>query len=185
MNSETTFPNKREFDKDIFIKLLQRRKLWMKEEFEKFYKEYFRNIFIYVYRKLLDEEVAQDITQEAFYVAYRNWKEVREHPEQLGWLVVVARNKIREYLRKMQYREAIDLDDVILEMGVKDLHYDIVEVELIAKENLRCEEWNLLKSYYWEEQEIEELARQAGVTINCMRVRITRVLQKLRDILEV
>lgn len=40
---------------------------------------------------------AEDVTQEVFLVAYQKWQEVRRHPNQKGFLLLTAKNKLKKW----------------------------------------------------------------------------------------
>ena len=44
-----------------------------------------------------DLAAAEDVTQEVFLVAYQKWQEVRRHPNQKGFLLLTAKNKLKKW----------------------------------------------------------------------------------------
>lgn len=155
----------------------------MQEEFEKFYRRYYDALSRFVFRQVGVRDATEDIVQEVFCLAYEKWLLVSTHPKQEGWLMLVARYKLLEYWRKAEKQQTAPLEEILCEPGEDDENYGMVEIEAVAKANLRMEEWNLMKSYYWEEENVQKLAEQAGVNGGCMRMRISRVTKKLRTVL--
>jgi RNA polymerase sigma-70 factor (ECF subfamily) len=55
-------------------------------------------------------EDAEDITQDAFFLAFRNLKELREHAHFEQWLYRIARNEVYKRQRKLKFKTD-SLDD--------------------------------------------------------------------------
>lgn len=156
----------------------------MKQEFEKFYRRYHDMLSKYVYRRIGKKEPVEDIVQEVFCLAYEKWGQITAHPTPEGWLILVARNKMLEFWRNSEYRQTFPLEGIESELCVDDENYGMVEIEAVAEANLQMGEWNLMKSYYWEDRNVQILAEQAGVENSCMRMRISRITRKLRTVLK-
>lgn len=155
----------------------------MKEEFEEFYRSYYLLITKFVFRQTEDSDITEDIVQDVFCLAYEKWKIVSVHPCPEGWLLQTAKYKLLEFWRKSARQEAISMEEEELDSGAVDENYGMVEIEAVAEANLKMEEWNLLKSYYLEDKNVNRLAKQAGVKDSCIRMRISRVTRKLREVL--
>lgn len=155
----------------------------MKQEFEKFYRRYYDMLSKYVYRQIGKKEPAEDIVQEVFCLAYEKWGQISVHPSPEGWLLLAARNKMLEFWRNSENRQTFSLDEIESEPCVDDENYGMVEIGAVAESGLQMEEWNLMKSYYWEDRNVQILAERAGVENSCMRMRISRITRKLRIVL--
>lgn len=97
-------------------------------EFNQAYKEYFRQIFIFSYRLIGDENYAMDITQETFFklYGYMNSSNTIENPK--AWLYRVASNISKNHLKR-----TFTFNRII--KGIKaNSQYDNIESDLINKE---------------------------------------------------
>ena len=152
--------------------------------FEEFYKEHLNTIVRHVYRKVPDKHVAEDVAQETFYLALVKWEQVKNSEAPLRWLYQTANFKLQELQRKAINHPTVPMDEVGELPLAGDLSHEMTELELVAKESLTEEEWELLKKYHIIGYTIEELAEESGITANNMRVRISRVTGKLRKNME-
>ncbi len=154
-----------------------------REIIEAAYKAYFDDVYKLVFRGVGNVPAAEDITHDVFCAALNKIEEFRIHPEPKKWLMVTARNKVRELYRKMN-RRALGVVDEIPELAVEDPDYKEVELELTALAIIDKEEWYLVKNYYLIGITIRELAKKYGITENNMRVRLCRIKAKLRTEIE-
>ncbi len=80
------------------------------ESFSEIYGRYVARIFNFALHLVGSREDAEDITQEAFLLAYRNLKDLRDHAHFEQWLYRIARNEIYKNRRKAKLRPD-SLDD--------------------------------------------------------------------------
>jgi RNA polymerase sigma-70 factor (ECF subfamily) len=78
--------------------------------FSEIYDEYVTRIYNYASRMVGSREDAEDITQDAFFLAFRNLKELREHAHFEQWLYRIARNEVYKRQRKLKFKTD-SLDD--------------------------------------------------------------------------
>ncbi len=149
------------------------------EVIEAAYGAYFEDVYKFVFRRIGNEPVTEDIVHDVFCAALNKMEEFRNHPEPKRWLMVTAKNKIRELYRKMKRRSFETLDE-IPEPAVEEPDYREIELELTALAIIDIEEWELIKDYYLNGITIRELAERYGITENNMRVRLHRLRVKLR-----
>lgn len=73
--------------------------------FGQLYDHYYPQIFNYVYRRIVDFDLANDITSEVFLKAYTNiWKFSWQQISIKAWFYRIATNEINMYFRKKDYR---------------------------------------------------------------------------------
>ena len=67
------------------------------DNFEELYTNCYWLVYRYV-RHMIEKDLAaaEDVTQEVFLVAYQKWQEVRRHPNQKGFLLLTAKNKLKK-----------------------------------------------------------------------------------------
>ena len=65
-------------------------------EFESFYSAEFQRVFKAIYLTSGSPEVAQDITQEAFKLAFVRWRRLADKPWAGGWVMTTALNLLRK-----------------------------------------------------------------------------------------
>ncbi len=156
-----------------------------KKEFSKLYQEYQPFLMRYVNAVVKDKSLAEDIVQEAFCETLCQFDKFRDHPNQKGWLINVARFKIREISRKMHSRELLPLQDELIQPGKMEIGYEMKELdELMSKAFDENEREYFLKYYLWG-YSVKELADTEGVTENSMRVKLFRLKEKLSRLMNI
>ena len=86
-------------------------------DFEKVYKEYFNDVYLYIKRLSGDEHIAEDITSETFFKALKSIDNFRGECEIRVWLCQIAKNSFYTYIKKnskiqnVEEAELINLPD--------------------------------------------------------------------------
>lgn len=70
-------------------------------EFEKIYRTYFDDVFLYIRRLSNNEHIAEEITSETFYKALRSIDTFRGDCDIRVWLCQIAKNSFYTYLKKV------------------------------------------------------------------------------------
>ncbi len=82
-----------------------------KEEFEAVYHQYSRMVFMYLYNKVSDYDLAQDLLQDTFLKYYRYLGKIEE--EKMGaWLLTTAQRNCLDYWRTKAYRLTDTVEEV-------------------------------------------------------------------------
>ena len=69
-------------------------------DFEKVYKEYFNDVYLYIKRLSGDEHIAEEITSETFFKALKSIDSFRGECEIRVWLCQIAKNSFYTYIKK-------------------------------------------------------------------------------------
>lgn len=77
-------------------------------EFEKIYRMYFDDVYLYIRRLSGDENIAEEITSEAFFKAMRSISSFRGQCDIRVWLCQIAKNCYYTHLKKSQKTQSID-----------------------------------------------------------------------------
>ena len=151
------------------------------EEIAKAYMEYSNRVRRFIQTTIREEKAVEDILQDVFEEAVRKYDAFSIHPNQIGWLYRTARYKMQEYVRKNGYNQhlAISSQDDQEELGGHENGYFACEFNQTLKEVLSDEELQRFKQFFVWGYSVEELATREGVTVNNMRVRLTRLKQKI------
>lgn len=136
-----------------------------------------------------DRELAEDVTQEAWLRALREWprKGIPETP--LAWLTTVARNLIVDQLRKKVHTPldlvaaaellaAVD-DDEVTESA------ELASAVTRALTRLPKDEARLLEAFHFEKSKVAQIAESLGVTERAIEGRLRRARERLRHELEI
>ncbi|MEE5994825.1 MAG: sigma-70 family RNA polymerase sigma factor [Oscillospiraceae bacterium] len=144
--------------------------------YEEIVNKYYSAILSYCVANLNhDIHAAEDCTQEVFLLLYTKLKRLNLTVNIEGWLYAVADRKMKEYRRKNP--NMMDIDEVpeqCTEPEYTSSTENILDV-------LSQEEYQLLQSYY-SGADRAVIAEQAGLSLNALYIRISRIKEKLRDI---
>ena len=77
-------------------------------EFEKIYRDYFNDVYLYIRRLSGDENTAEEITSEAFLKAMRSISGFRGDCDIRVWLCQIAKNCYYTYLKKSRRTDSVD-----------------------------------------------------------------------------
>ena len=150
------------------------------EEIAKAYTEYSNRVRRFIQSGIREEKAVEDILQDVFMEALRKYDVFSTHPKQIGWLYRTARYKIQEYIRKNEYNQlVVSTQNEQEELGGHESGYFASEFNQTLKEVLSEEELQRFKRFFVWGYSVEELATREGISVNNMRVRLTRLKQKI------
>jgi RNA polymerase sigma-70 factor (ECF subfamily) len=132
-----------------------------------------------------ERQLAEDITQETWLRAVREWRRtgVPENPP--GWLTTVARNLILNHVRR---HEPIALDTLssadVLRAVAHDETGDSAEVAALmsgALQRMPPHEALLLEQFHYERCKVAQLAECYGISERAVEGRLRRARERLRQ----
>lgn len=161
-----------------------------KEHFAILYTNYYSKIRTYVYNKVGNNSLADDLTSEVFERALERIDSYQWQGISFGaWLYRIARNRVFDYYRSARRKKHADLDDEIKE-GVSDedsieekiLHDDreLMLYTLIA--SLEDDDQFLLYYRYFEGMSIREISEEISQTEANVATRLYRVREKIKKL---
>ena len=136
-----------------------------------------------------DRELAEDVCQEAWLRAVREWR-VKGVPDiPIAWLTTVARNLIVDQLRRREYvpLESVSAQDVLTAVEDDDVSDSTAIVSALtnALARLPKAEAELLESFHFERNKMSQLATSYGVSERAIEGRLRRARERLRRELEI
>lgn len=136
-----------------------------------------------------DRALAEDVTQEAWLRAVREWRRKGVPDTPLAWLTTVARNLIVDQLRR---REDLPLDeltasDVLAAVDQNEVtdSAEITSAVSRALARLPKAEARLLEAFHFERSKVAQLAALYGVSERAIEGRLRRARERLRRELEI
>ncbi len=149
------------------------------DDFTEIMSLYGNSLLHYCFLMLGDASLAEDATQETFLKAFKNISHFRGESSLKTWLMRIAANTCRSYLRspwmrKVDHRISIeDIDIVADESSYKD--------DTVTKAIMRLprKQREAIVVYYYESNTIQETARILSATIPAIKYRLDRARQKL------
>ena len=82
-------------------------------DFEKVYKEYFNDVYLYIKRLSGDEHIAEEITSETFFKALKSIDSFRGDCEIRVWLCQIAKNSFYSYIKKNSKIQNVEETELI------------------------------------------------------------------------
>lgn len=137
--------------------------------------KYYSYILKYCLFKLnSDKQGAEDCTQEVFLVFVKKVNELDMSKDLRYWLYAVADRKIKEYKKKHSYTISLeDIPEPSYEMVLDDSPISL----------LPQDERDLITAYYTGEDKLK-LAQKYNISLTALYMRVFRIKEKLRDILD-
>ncbi len=155
--------------------------------FEAIYRKYYDLIYRYARRAMRGDDMeAEDVAQEVFWVAFQKWNVVENHPNIGGFLMVVAKNKIKKRMLKRSlilYNEEEMLEALADKLDDLD-EYSMVDLCAAVEKSLSREELKILLQYYGFGRSVTEMAKRLGVGESCFKVRVMRMREKLKHCID-
>ncbi|MEW6717233.1 MAG: sigma-70 family RNA polymerase sigma factor [Chloroflexota bacterium] len=153
--------------------------------FARLYDAYLARIYRYVYFRVTDDQIAEDITSQVFLKAWENLKryQIGSSPF-VSWLYRIARNAVIDHYRT--HRSTIALEEVTsahadsaedLDEQI-DRHFEARELRL-ALQQLTGEQQQVLILKFIAGLSTPEIARQMGKRQGAIRALQMRALQSL------
>lgn len=166
------------------------------EAFGEFYEQYSQRVLVFLTRRVLDPEVALDLTSETFAIALETCGQFRgdTREQEQGWLFAVARSQLTRYWRRGSVeREAVQRLGVEvpgLEEGELERIEHLAELASLrpvldeALEVLPEEQRRAIELHVLEDRGYAEVAHTLNVSEQVVRARVSRGLRALGQLLE-
>ena len=157
-----------------------------KKEFGQIYNQYIRKIYRFVYIKVNSQEIAEDLTSEAFLHTWEffnktNKKEIKHIK---GFLYKTARNLVIDFYRtKKQFAEPDkyqNIPDPNQDIEKKEIVNSDIQRTLQAVGKLKDEYQDVLIWYYLDRLSVKEISNILGKSENAVRVTIHRAMENLK-----
>ena len=93
-------------------------------DFEKAYKQYFSDVYLYILRLSGNEHIAEEITSDTFFKAMQSIDSFRGDCDVRVWLCQIAKNAYYSYIRKNSRTEQVDESEI---QEITDLAPNVAE----------------------------------------------------------
>lgn len=157
--------------------------------FEKICEECYPRIYRYLLGISGSRELAEELTQETFLIAYQKGKEFIHHEKPLAFLYKTAWNLAREQYRRQRREQPAELSDEQFPVGgdvfteLSEQHENSVDIEPYVKmimDSLSEQQRILYQKYYGEHKSMREIAREIGLSEPAVRMKYVRLRREIR-----
>ncbi len=154
------------------------------KKFEEIYKKYSREIYSYLLLLSSSKEEAEDILQDIFFKLWKMFDDLIKIENLRAYLFKMARNRFIDIKRKRKFLEN-KIDEEIFDSHAEDISEKIRKKEFVKKllSFLDEEEREIIVLRFYENMKFKEISEITGLKENTLRVKYTRILEKLRNFL--
>ncbi len=166
------------------------------EALEVLFQRHRDKIFGFIYSKVRNQELTEDLFQDTLFKVVRTLKSGKyiEEGKFLPWIIRISHNLIIDYYRKNnKFRKVYDSDEFsmfdILPDDALDAEDQMIRKQRIKKvrliiEQLPEEQKEVLKMRIYEELSFQEIAEKTDVSINTALGRMRYAIINMRKIIE-
>jgi RNA polymerase sigma-70 factor (ECF subfamily) len=157
-------------------------------DFEQIYTAYFDRVFAFLMRIIRNREIAEELTQETFYQAYKSFHKYNGNCELFTWLCAIAKNVYLKYLKKQKH-ETVDIE--LIRESVSGDPTDQPEIAFqkkVSSETLKRAIKILPQKYrdivilrIYAELSFAEIGKKVGITENSAKVIFFRAKNMLKE----
>ncbi|MDE7225754.1 MAG: sigma-70 family RNA polymerase sigma factor [Ruminococcus sp.] len=141
--------------------------------FDEIAEQYYNAIFRYCCVKMNNEHAAKDCTQEVFLIFFTKMDNLKLSENIRAWLYRTADRVMSNYRKK--HKEMVSYDDVNV------VTEDTYSVEIPFNDIISKDEYELLKSYYIDGDDIEVISVRLGISTAAVAQRIHRIKSKIKN----
>lgn len=158
------------------------------EQFKALYNKYYERIFLFVWQRMDDKEVAFDVTSQVFLKAMLNLHkyEFKGVPF-ASWLYRIAKSEVYTAFRQEQAKRTVNVETSGLSEMIEDMEEDryapYIEILKESVAELEEEDMQFIEMRFFEKRAFKEIAEIFGITENNAKVKTYRILEKLKKIL--
>jgi RNA polymerase sigma-70 factor, ECF subfamily len=157
------------------------------DAFATLYEAYFERVYRFIYFRVTDELVAEDLASQVFLKAWQNLHRYRPHGPFLAWLYAIARNSVIDNYRTR--KPTVSLDEAAPVAAQDDklderlqLQFEIRALQ-DAMQHLTQEQQEVITLKFIAEYDTADIARHMGKSEGAIRALQMRALQALSRVM--
>ncbi|MCH2234571.1 MAG: sigma-70 family RNA polymerase sigma factor [Crocinitomicaceae bacterium] len=150
------------------------------------YDKYFERIYLFVFKRVGDKDIAGDICQEAMLKAMHNIRKYEDRGYQFSsWLFRIASNEVNLYFRKSKKNISVSVDEgsvqAILTEAKEDPEDNSRQVKLLQlMSEMPSEKVEIIELRFFSGFSFKEIAEFYGISEANAKMRLYRLLDKLK-----
>lgn len=153
------------------------------DSFDTFYRSTAHRISRFAFAMTGDPAEAQDITQEAYVRAWRNWSRIGrfEHPE--SWVRLIVTRLATDRWRRLRLRRRVESNEQ--QPGLVEAPSDNTVLLVNALRRLPADQRRVLCLHYLLDQPIADIAAETGMPLGTVKSHLSRGRTALANVLGV
>jgi len=162
------------------------------DAFDALYRKYRAGLINYISRVMRDSDLAEDIAIETIVSAWQHRDRLSNIENLQGYLLSIAKNKCFDTLKRQKRDRSIllslDSGEVPDQIADEQDEIRLSQQERLTRmekalDSLPKQDRELVLRYFGEKKSRENLARELGVTLNALRIRVYRIRLRLNETL--
>jgi RNA polymerase sigma-70 factor, ECF subfamily len=154
-------------------------------QFKALYNLYYERIFLYVWQRVEEKELAHDVTSQVFLKAMSNLHKYQFRGVPFAsWLYRIAKSEVFTVFRQQQAQRTVSIDTHGLHSMMDEIQEDpyagFAPLLGDAVASLEDDDLQLIEMRFFEKRPFKEIAEILEITENNAKVRTYRILEKLR-----
>ncbi len=160
----------------------------IRETFARLYDENMSKVYRYIYYKVNNQQVAEDLTSEVFEKALVNFSKYNSEKAAFStWIFTIARNTITDFYRAQPKVKMVNIEEAVAtpskDPGPEETIESGEEKQLLRRciAKLPKNEQEIVRLKFTMEMTNREIAKVLGLTESNVGVMLYRIIRKLRD----
>lgn len=150
------------------------------EAFGRLVQRYHTRVYGYVYDKVKEHNMAEEIVQETFVKAYTALHQCRQPQAFSHWLLSIAQNNCRMWFRKVKKDQTVDLDSVVASAVSESNLERLATVESLIG-TLAKDYQIILKMKYYDGMSCEQIAKRLRKPMGTVMSQLSRCYEIIRE----
>lgn len=157
------------------------------------YNRYYKQIFLFVYKRTEEEEICADITAQVFLKAMMKLPQYQFKGVPFSaWLYRIASNEVNQHFRDQKAKRVVSMEKSDIERLMRqaddapgDDHVTLYqEIVLETLSEMDPEDVEIIELRFFEQRPFKEVAEILDITENNAKVKVYRILERLKKRLE-
>lgn len=152
------------------------------DEFEKLLAEVSSGVERFVRYRLPSQTDADDVLQEVYLSAYRNFSGLKNKNAFKSWIISIARNKCNDYFRAKAAQMEISIEELSQrELSAGRLGISVVHTVRETLDRLGDKDKQILYLYFWKELPQTEIAKLLDIPVGTVKSRLHTAKQHFKN----
>lgn len=152
------------------------------DEFEKMLCDVSSGVERFVRYRLPSQTDADDVLQEVYLSAYRNFSGLKNKDAFKPWIISIARNKCNDYFRVKAAQMEISIEELSQqELSAGRLGISVVHTVRETLDRLGDKDKQILYLYYWKELPQTEIAKILDIPVGTVKSRLHTAKRNFKD----
>ena len=152
------------------------------DEFEKMLRDVSSGVERFVRYRLPSQTDADDVLQEVYLSAYRNFSGLKNKDAFKPWIISIARNKCNDYFRAKAAQMEISIEELSQqELSAGRLGISVVRTVRETLDRLGDNDKQILYLYFWKELPQNEIAKILDIPVGTVKSRLHTAKQHFKN----